>query len=78
MDYFNDVHFVFVPLSSRTLVVYAGSESSQISLKCLNLCSEYEWRSHLFRTEVIIDRIMFNFVMHLHKIVMQILYLHIL
>ncbi len=61
MDYFNDFFTTFLGLGRISCVaVYAGSESSRISSKYLNLCSEDERRSCGFGTTwgwVINDRI---------------------
>ncbi len=41
MDYFNDVLITFLDLDrGGSLTVYAGSESSRIPSKYLNLCSK--------------------------------------
>ncbi len=49
MDYFNDVLTTFLGLERVSCVaVYAGSESSRVSSKYLNLCSEDEQRSYGF------------------------------
>ncbi len=51
MDYFNNVLTTFLGLEHGSCVaVYAGSESSRISSKYLNLCSEDEQRSYGFGT----------------------------
>ncbi len=61
MDYFTDLFTTFLNLDRVwTLAVYAGSESSQVPSKYLNLCSEDERRSYGFETTsgwVINDRI---------------------
>ncbi len=47
MDYFNDVLISFLDLERGSpIAVYAGSESSWISSKYLNLCSEDDRRSY--------------------------------
>ncbi len=49
MDNFNNVLTTFLGLECVSYIgVYAGSESSRISLNYLNLSSEYERRSHGF------------------------------
>ncbi len=49
MDYFTDVLATFLCVDrGNTIAVYGGSESSQIPLKYINLCSEDERRFYRF------------------------------
>ncbi len=51
MDYFTDLLATFLCVDRGNIVaIYGGSESSQIPLKNLNLCSEDEQRSYGFGT----------------------------